>query len=1204
MTKGVSIRNNAAIVVLTGALGVACTPELPAHEVDSVSPLWGYNGEVTAISVSGQDFFPSVAVDGTEENGGRVDAQYEVSLVGVDASVALTGVSLIDYTRIDALVPAGIMPGLYDLEVRSPRGAEVRLEQAFTVTNTRADSLLIELEGVVHAVNDSVAIEFSLRDPDGLLVEQDLEVQLEVMSDAQASGVVIEDWGLQDATELADRVGVRGNLGPDGRSVVVLTSTMPDELTLSLGPVDPNSIVRNDEAVLVFEAGDADQVEILLPTEGFTATAGEGFDAVIRIVDEFGNLVADQSSRVSLFEECGGFLKEVTVVGSLSTRIEVTKATGMHCPQNRVVAMSTLEGASESFSVLPGALNHFEGERGDGNRQFTAGVVGPFHVTGRDAFENAINLNGVPLEFEDSASSLGFAECDLVSTDDYRLCNLVFEEALEATDVTIRALGTESVVGVYEVVPNVASQMLIGPLANSIVAGTLFELQIEVTDAWGNAVEINETQTPFEVSDGGFGAVSCNSLGSQSVGAYVLSCAETFAAEHVQFTVNNLGLGILGLSDIVTVYNGPLDHVDLTASALQLEAGEAFDLEIEAYDQFRNPYLQQASSALQMSDTAGGLSSSQAQLGSTGTVSVSGLRLEKVGEPVELLVRQGGLTLGSLAFTVGHGPVDHFGVELQRSWAWVGEETSVQLEARDAYENPVLTFNETVQVSSQLGGFISRSISGFQGGSVESPFTWDTVSIGDQVAAVAPSASGISEVLDAVSAECGSPPVPDMSFIASGGDELVACENNGAVSTGVDFSGSVSGAQSIVYYHLYNGTDESSRSVSDTATLQVEGVGVHVPELVVVDSLGCGAITDGLLWVGGNDGSVSGRVTISTSSDTVTAGSATQGQSTISVSAQDCAGDVAAGALLYARVDLGELDPSSAVLANTGEGQALFLDGQGNGSFVFSAQATRTSEVADVAVGGINGASFSEVAIDVEGDNEQPRVIWVDPRGTTTELVDRIDVGFSEPIEESTLGTNTVSVEDSAGNVSTFLAEFSDPADVLTIQLDDEIDSSLDAFVLTIGPDLRDQAGNFLDGDWSGSAAGTVHESHFGAVADDGISVTSCSVASDSFRPDGDPGVNASQADTAQVSVVSSSRAAFWWLDVWHSDERIQSVRQATNSVSEVLEWDGRGLDGQIVQPGAYEVVVSAMDPQDNIDAGCSVPVTVEQAYAEPERVE
>ena len=48
------------------------------------------------------------------------------------------------------------------------------------------------------------------------------------------------------------------------------------------------------------------------------------------------------------------------------------------------------------------------GQRGDGNRQFTAGVVGPFHVTGRDAFENAIDLNGVALEFEDSASSLGF----------------------------------------------------------------------------------------------------------------------------------------------------------------------------------------------------------------------------------------------------------------------------------------------------------------------------------------------------------------------------------------------------------------------------------------------------------------------------------------------------------------------------------------------------------------------------------------------------------------------------------------------------------------------------------------------------------------------------------------------------------------------------------------------------------------------------
>ena len=274
---------------------------MPAHQVDQVAPIWGYNGEITAVSIEGQNFFPAVAVDGTEDNGGRVDAQYEVALVGVDRSFSLTGVSLESYTQIDALVPQGLEPGLYDLVVRSPRGAEARLEQGFAVTDTRADHLLIEVDGVVHSVNDSVALELSLRDPDGNRVEQDIEVQLQVESELQAQGVVIEDWGLEDAVELTDEVGVRGGLGPDGRTVVVLTSTIPDELDLVVAPADEASIVRGGEAVLAFEAGAADQVEIILPTTEFTATAGESFDAVLRIVDEFGNVVDDQPSRVSLF---------------------------------------------------------------------------------------------------------------------------------------------------------------------------------------------------------------------------------------------------------------------------------------------------------------------------------------------------------------------------------------------------------------------------------------------------------------------------------------------------------------------------------------------------------------------------------------------------------------------------------------------------------------------------------------------------------------------------------------------------------------------------------------------------------------------------------------------------------------------------------------------------------------------------------------
>ena len=230
-------------------------------------------------------------------------------------------------------------------------------------------------------------------------------------------------------------------------------------------------------------------------------------------------------------------------------------------------------GGPLKFAVLLGHWSALK-ERLDGSQQFTAGVVGPFRVSEGIVFGNAINLDGVDLSFEDSESSLASAECDLVGDGEFRQCSLVFEQAQDATALTLSGMSVESELGNFEVVSNVASQLLIGPLASTLVAGTLFELQVDVTDAWGNPVEVDEVQTPFSVSDGGFGTITCNSLGSQAMGTYVLSCSETFAAEAMQFTVENLGLGLAGASDIVEVQNASLDHVDLTATQQNVEAGE------------------------------------------------------------------------------------------------------------------------------------------------------------------------------------------------------------------------------------------------------------------------------------------------------------------------------------------------------------------------------------------------------------------------------------------------------------------------------------------------------------------------------------------------------------------------------------------------------------------------------------------------------
>ena len=448
-----------------------CTPELPEPELWSVSPQWGYNGEVTPIRIDGEALYPSVAVDGGEGTGGRVDAQYQVELHGAATVHPLKGVTLVDYSSIEALVPDGLGRGLYDLVVRTPAGKTSRLEQAFTVTNTRADSLEIEVDAVVHQVNESVAVSLSVRDPDGHLVEQDLEVELELTSERQAEGVLIQDSGLEDSSPLESGVGIRGNLGPDGRTVVVLTSSVPDELELALRPVETNSIVRADETPLVFEAAEMDSVEILLPTEDFAATAGEEFSVVLRVVDSFGNMVEDQSVRVILVEECGGFLKEVTVVGSLSTVLSVEEATDMHCPINRITAVSEIEGSSVGFPVLPGALERFSGAREDGDALFMAGEPGLFRAWGEDAFGNTVGLENMELAFEDSEFSLRGASCLLVDTQGAQQCEILFEQAVSSTELRVLGGGVESAVGTYPVLPNAPSQVFVGGLGSAIVAG-------------------------------------------------------------------------------------------------------------------------------------------------------------------------------------------------------------------------------------------------------------------------------------------------------------------------------------------------------------------------------------------------------------------------------------------------------------------------------------------------------------------------------------------------------------------------------------------------------------------------------------------------------------------------------------------------------------------------------------------------------------
>ena len=1202
---GGSIRFLRLVLVSLGTSLWGCAPQLPEPEIDIVEPVWGYNGEVTPISVRGESFYPSVTVNGGVDNGGRVDAQYQVELVGVNDSRVLTGVTLVDYQNVDALVPEGMAPGLYDLVLTSPQGSGARLEQAFTVTDTRADNLRIDIDGVVHQVNDSVAVELSLRDPDGALVEQDFAVELRLDSEFSASGVVFEDSGLEGSELLEEGVGIRGNLGLDGRSVVVLTSTIPDELELVLSALDSSSIVRSERADLVFEAGEMESVEMLLPTSDFTATAGESFDVVLRVVDAFGNLVEDESARVVLFEDCGGFIDEVTVVGSLTVSLSVTQATNMQCPRNRIRAMSSLEGVSDSFEVLPGPVDHFFGERIDGDSRFVAGEVGPYRIVGQDLFDNEVDLEGVSLVFNDTVGSLSEVQCAYGGFGPYQLCEMIFQGAVEQTQLAVSALGIDNVLGDYQVVANEPAQLLVGSLGSPLVAGALFEMEVTLTDAWGNPVDVDGNQTPFTVSDGGFNTLACTWLGSQVLGEHVLSCTETTASEHIQFSVMVDGLSLEGSSDIVSVVNGALDSVVMIASDQTLIAGESFDLELVGVDAYGNPYTVQTNPNLSLEDSAGGLSTNQAQLSGTGNVALVGIALTKVGDPVVLAVSQAGKLLGELSFQVENAGIDHLNVEPLRSWAWVGQARDVRVSAVDVYDNPVSDFSETLQVSSSQGAFLTGSFSGFSQGVLTAQITWDSAALGDSVVAVSASASGTSALMDALWDDCVAPATAGFEFVATGTDEEVGCLNQGAFSSQVDASTTVPGDAAIATYHVYDGISLSTRSVSTSVAVDVEGPGAYVVELVVADSAACGTYADGVLWAGENDGSVVGPVSVSSSDSNLTAGSGSQGTATISVSAEDCAGDVASNQPLYARVGLGTADPSGTDLSATGEGMVLTLSSTGEGSFEFSVASEEYAGEAVIAVGHISGAAYGEVVIDVEGDNAQPRVAWMDPEGTTTELVDTVEIAFTEGLDSATVSASTVSFTDGAGAAIGATFSLSEDGTRILAELDSVVDTSLDSVFVEIAPDVRDNAGNFLDGDWSSLLGGTSFFGVFGAVVNDGFELVSCGQDVEHFIPDGDDSATLGEADEIGLEVESNVRGDRWLLEVFDADgERIRTEIELANSATHTLLWDGRGDDGILSATGAYELSGAILDSQGNASSACTGTVSLGQAYEKPERVE
>jgi hypothetical protein len=122
MTRS-SLAAAASLLVLACASSKTGSAPHPA----AVSPASGSPFTETAIVISGEGFEP----DAYQSAGGgaQVDASFRAWLGGAE----LAAVTWVSTGELRAIVPAGLAPGTYRLQVRDPRGAEGSLEAAFTI---------------------------------------------------------------------------------------------------------------------------------------------------------------------------------------------------------------------------------------------------------------------------------------------------------------------------------------------------------------------------------------------------------------------------------------------------------------------------------------------------------------------------------------------------------------------------------------------------------------------------------------------------------------------------------------------------------------------------------------------------------------------------------------------------------------------------------------------------------------------------------------------------------------------------------------------------------------------------------------------------------------------------------------------------------------------------------------------------------------
>ena len=1165
-------------LILVAASG--CGLQLRDPIVEGVSPQTVYNGADTVVIIDGERFYPKLEVESRSGASAQLDEGYDAELIGpgdLETRVLLTGLTVLDYESLQAVVPQGLAVGSYALSVVGPSGGQSVLQDAIVVTDSLAERLEVAAGGVLFEVFDTAWLTIELKDGQGNRVIDDFDVVVEVEGEGEDLDVSYVPGGLVNQAGVAS--GIQGSLGVDGVASVGLIVGTPGLVTITVRPENNRSGVAAGDVMLSIEPGSQRTLEIALPDTDFEATAGEAFIATLSLFDQFGNAVENANETVLLKNSCSNWVKAVSVLGVTDVEVDLTKATGVpSCPFDTVMSISGPPGQSDSLSVLPAETASFSVIATPS--QVKAGEIVNIFVASEDAYGNETSWNGI-LTVEDAVLGEEYVEanCQLGQP---IYCTTPVYAVSGATAFAVLGddgtQGTSNSVSVSAGEPSTLETIV----GTNVVAGQDFVVSVSVADTWGNSIDAsNFVFDDFAIRDPA-SEIVCGNMGVGLAGEATFDCALFTVDGFTSVTATLTPYVVEASSADFAVMNGPLSVVEIIPVDTLVIAGKFLEIAFAGFDEWGNPFTD-GSKTIDIADTSGTISIAGATLGAAGTV-IADASFTSAGL-TRVFASQGGVDLGSSALiSIEASATASLFVTAEQGWAWVGDDLLVEVLAVDMFGNRAVD-NANIQISSQGGlGVTVETV--LVNGLANAQFVWNEPVWPDQLSALSEAGIGGDSQEIYVIEDCEtSGPTASISF--NGSIDAVACydETLGIAAIAASMGGSTVAAGNTRYAVVDEAGEVLDVSLNNPdLDVELASTGVRSVWGLVSQEGGCGSAIEAQAWVGLDDGSPVGPVEVE-----VSAAAALNGQDVIDVTVANvkaCDGTAAAGGSLLLRADRGDL----VGLLATGSGYVLSLNGQGKSVFQWSALASEVGGMGTLYLWADSGASYGTAEVLFDGDSRLPNIWSQDPSGQETGTVNEIELVFSEALDETTVITSNFFV-----NGSDAIGVSLESESTVVIELESPVVASLSGWEVGVSKEVRDLAGNRLAGTWSSGAESYL--GYFGDYVPSLDPVDLCEANTNLFRPDGDDGAG-EDADSVTVHLESVSAPAWWVLTVTDSDgNKVEREVVVASLNTQDWMWFGRTADELVVRGGVYQVQAQAMDGFGNLSSPCAAQITVEHRF-------